>query len=379
MLSGGTTWIPRSTAPRAIQDQHRQPASRRLRDRGHPAGRGTRHAGAGDLPWHPGHQRRLRRHAAPAPSQSRRSRGPPAGPRQLRRRRPRRPAGPGLARGAGCRRAGARHQVPPPPGSRPVGDGLVVTGTSALDDLVEAIELPERRFVLGVQWHPEADDRSRVATLSSRRPRSTASHATKSPPDAALADDAGLRVARASYTPPEPYRRVQGPGSRARAAPPSRVRADQSPRARAATSSRLAPSSPTRTSTRASDPGRSGIVASATSRRPAWLSWRRATWASSRDRRCRPRARPPSAPPTSPATWPDEQCRHRDGARTLGHQLGALEQEHHRLGGLVLGDEHELIDPARDQLQRELARALDRDPVGDRQRRVDRHRLAGRQ
>ena len=24
------------------------------------------------------------------------------------------------------------------------------------------LELPERRFVLGVQWHPEADDRSRV-------------------------------------------------------------------------------------------------------------------------------------------------------------------------------------------------------------------------
>ena len=45
-----------------------------------------------------------------------------------------------------------------------VGEGLVVTGTSAIDDLVEAIELPERRFVLGVQWHPEADERSRVVT-----------------------------------------------------------------------------------------------------------------------------------------------------------------------------------------------------------------------
>ena len=42
------------------------------------------------------------------------------------------------------------------------GEGLVVTGTAMLDDLVEAIELPERRFVLGVQWHPEADERSRV-------------------------------------------------------------------------------------------------------------------------------------------------------------------------------------------------------------------------
>jgi putative glutamine amidotransferase len=43
-----------------------------------------------------------------------------------------------------------------------VGEGLIVTGTSTLDELVEAIELPDRRFVLGVQWHPEADERSRV-------------------------------------------------------------------------------------------------------------------------------------------------------------------------------------------------------------------------
>src|SRR6201996_3137763 len=43
-----------------------------------------------------------------------------------------------------------------------LGPGLVVTGTSAIDDPVEAIELPDRRFVLGVQWHPEADARSRV-------------------------------------------------------------------------------------------------------------------------------------------------------------------------------------------------------------------------
>ncbi|HZE05176.1 MAG TPA: gamma-glutamyl-gamma-aminobutyrate hydrolase family protein [Solirubrobacteraceae bacterium] len=43
-----------------------------------------------------------------------------------------------------------------------IGDGLAVTGVSTLDDLVEAIELPDRRFVLGVQWHPEADEGSRV-------------------------------------------------------------------------------------------------------------------------------------------------------------------------------------------------------------------------
>lgn len=43
-----------------------------------------------------------------------------------------------------------------------LGEGLVVTGRSTEDDLAEAIELPESSFVLGVQWHPEADTGSRV-------------------------------------------------------------------------------------------------------------------------------------------------------------------------------------------------------------------------
>jgi putative glutamine amidotransferase len=43
-----------------------------------------------------------------------------------------------------------------------LGEGLEVTGWSALDELPEAIELPDRRFVLGVQWHPEADETSRL-------------------------------------------------------------------------------------------------------------------------------------------------------------------------------------------------------------------------
>lgn len=44
-----------------------------------------------------------------------------------------------------------------------LGDGLAVGARSALgDDLVEAIELPGRDFVLGVQWHPEADASSPV-------------------------------------------------------------------------------------------------------------------------------------------------------------------------------------------------------------------------
>ncbi len=51
-----------------------------------------------------------------------------------------------------------------------VGAGLIVSGVSTLDQLPEAIEMDgsppsrpsDRRFVLGVQWHPEADESSSV-------------------------------------------------------------------------------------------------------------------------------------------------------------------------------------------------------------------------
>jgi putative glutamine amidotransferase len=43
-----------------------------------------------------------------------------------------------------------------------LGDGLAVSGVSTLDQLPEAIELADARFVLGVQWHPEADLASSV-------------------------------------------------------------------------------------------------------------------------------------------------------------------------------------------------------------------------
>jgi putative glutamine amidotransferase len=64
------------------------------------------------------------------------------------------------ARAAGEERHGTKshhHQ-----GVGRIGDGLVVTGLAVMDDLPEAIELPDRGFVLGVQWHPEADARSRI-------------------------------------------------------------------------------------------------------------------------------------------------------------------------------------------------------------------------
>ena len=43
-----------------------------------------------------------------------------------------------------------------------LGEGLQISGSSSMDGLPEAIEMPSRRFVLGVQWHPEADRRSHV-------------------------------------------------------------------------------------------------------------------------------------------------------------------------------------------------------------------------
>ena len=43
-----------------------------------------------------------------------------------------------------------------------LGEGLLVSGVFVRDELPEAIELPGRRFVLGVQWHPEADPTSPI-------------------------------------------------------------------------------------------------------------------------------------------------------------------------------------------------------------------------
>jgi putative glutamine amidotransferase len=43
-----------------------------------------------------------------------------------------------------------------------LGEGLLISATSPFDGLIEAVELPERAFVLGVQWHPEADAMSPV-------------------------------------------------------------------------------------------------------------------------------------------------------------------------------------------------------------------------
>ena len=50
----------------------------------------------------------------------------------------------------------AHHQ-----GVEELGEGVTVSG-HADDGVVEAIELPEKSFAVGVLWHPEEDERSRV-------------------------------------------------------------------------------------------------------------------------------------------------------------------------------------------------------------------------
>ncbi len=73
-------------------------------------------------------------------------------------------AGSNAAKAAGGEHTGSlshHHQ-----GIGRLGEDLVVTGWSDLDELPEAIEVPDKRFALGVQWHPEADATSQIiATL----------------------------------------------------------------------------------------------------------------------------------------------------------------------------------------------------------------------
>ncbi len=59
-----------------------------------------------------------------------------------------------------------------------LGDGLVVTGRAQSDGVTEAIELVEGTWVLGVQWHPEADDRSRLFEALVEAAREHASRAS---------------------------------------------------------------------------------------------------------------------------------------------------------------------------------------------------------
>src|SRR5829696_3765171 len=75
-----------------------------------------------------------------------------------------------------------------------LGDGLVASGWSVLDDLVEAIEVPAARWALGVQWHPEVDPASRVvAALVAAAGQTEAVGAAASRPRTAVASSADMK------------------------------------------------------------------------------------------------------------------------------------------------------------------------------------------
>ena len=136
-----------------------EPGRRRVRDRSGAAGGGRGSASAGDLPRCAGAERRQRRHAGPAHSlsgQDRTAARDRAGGQRHRAldQRGARLAAPSRARAGRGRDLQLSREQPPPPVRVGACPGLVATAT-APDGVIEAIESPDRRFCLGVQWHPE--------------------------------------------------------------------------------------------------------------------------------------------------------------------------------------------------------------------------------
>jgi putative glutamine amidotransferase len=70
-----------------------------------------------------------------------------------------------------------------------LGAGLAVSGWSADDEIVEAIELPEKSFALGVVWHPEEDETSAIIPALVEAARSATSNA----PPAVLSGPQGTK------------------------------------------------------------------------------------------------------------------------------------------------------------------------------------------
>ena len=71
-----------------------------------------------------------------------------------------------------------------------LGDGLVASARATIDNLVEAVEAADGSWTLGVQWHPEADERSRLfqglaeaARERAARARSAVASASLSAPE----------------------------------------------------------------------------------------------------------------------------------------------------------------------------------------------------
>jgi putative glutamine amidotransferase len=64
-----------------------------------------------------------------------------------------------------------------------LGEGLKATGHALPDGIVEAIESTEHDFALGVLWHPEVDERSKIiaALVGAAHPRVASDHGAGSP------------------------------------------------------------------------------------------------------------------------------------------------------------------------------------------------------
>ena len=86
----------------------------------------------------------------------------PAPPHARRVRRPRRAARARLAGGARGRGGAASVRSHHHQGVDELGEGLVASGWSEPDGLVEAVEVPGPAFALGVLWHPEEDESAGV-------------------------------------------------------------------------------------------------------------------------------------------------------------------------------------------------------------------------
>src|SRR5918999_1822211 len=74
-----------------------------------------------------------------------------------------------------------------------LGDGLVASGWSVLDDLVEAIEVPAASWVLGVQWHPEVDPASPVVAALVAAAAQAQTDATSISPRTASASSSAMK------------------------------------------------------------------------------------------------------------------------------------------------------------------------------------------
>ena len=138
------------------------------------------------------------------------------------------------------------------------------------------------------------------------------------------------------------------------------------PSRRCSTSTTLPPCSATRSSSRASPPGRSGTVVASTIRRPAAVSPMRMHSASSEASTLPPESTAQVVAVGRRLHPPVQQRRDAHRARALHHELRPLQQQHHRLGHLVVGHGHDLVHVALDQRRRHRAGLLHGDAVADR-------------